>query len=688
MLESTSRELWNIEHLIQQAKFEKALELIGMLETSETSSPKDQLSLYILKGRIFCYKEQYKQAVKVGEEAYHLSQKLGSIPHSIESLLITAYTAYLGNIEQAYNKVEEAEKFIKLVSKDADGDVSKFEADLLIIKMVVYHNRADHTKASQLANEWLSLRANTGEKLELSRVYNLLVDINLLLNNPNTALDYALKSLKLQKELENPIGIATSFNLVGTCYFRKGDFDQALKFCKQSLISKEISISTKILALHLLGAIYKEKGYIDRTLRYYSRAAKLAEEEEYIEDFIENTVGIGATYRMKRNFDRAVKYLKQSLTLSEKFNNSYGMSSSLFYLILIYLDKDYLEKAHSYMEQLEEFAKNHESNVFNQLNMIAKALVLKRGGRIRNITEAEDLLIEIVKDEYAIPQLSLLAIVNLCDLYLEELAITNNIEILEDIYPLISRIFKIAEKQNSYLWLTETKLLQAKMALIRMDIEEAELSLTQAQQIAELHGLDLLAIKISLDHDNLLEQLNEWNNLKNTNAPISERIKLASFEGVINRMKGKSAIETTKLTHEAPILLLIIAEGGLPLFSNPFLEDWQFEDDLISGFLTAFNTFTGELFEKKLDRAKFGEYTILMHPAGSFSICYLFKGQTYLAKRKLAQFVEEIQKTTPIWKSMNDFYKNNRILELSEHPLLETLINQIFLDKIPDYMVE
>lgn len=672
---------------MQQARFEKALELIRILEKRETNTPKDKLSLLVLKGKIFCYKEQYKQAVELGEQAYEWSQKLESISHSFDSLLITAHTAYLGKLEQAYNKVKEAKKSIKLISEDTAVDVPKMEADLLLIKMVVYHYRTDHTKALKLAKQWLSLRENLGEKLEFSRIYNLLVDIYLLQNNPNMALDYALKSLELQKELENPIGIATSLNFVGLSYFRKGDFDQALEFCKQSLNIKIISVSTKLSSLHLLGAIYKEKGYIDRTLRYYSRAAKLAEEEEYIEDFIENTVGIGATYRMKRDFDQAVKYLKQSLDLSEKFNNSYGMSSSLFYLILVYLDKGYLEKAYSYMEQLEEFAKNNESDVFKQLNMIAKALVLKRGGRVRNITEAEDLLIEVVKDEYAIPQLSLLAIVNLCDLYLEELSITNNIEILEDIYPLISRILKIAKKQNSYLWLTETKLLQTKMALIRMEVEEAELLLTQAQQIAELHGLDLLAIKISSDHDILLEQLSDWNNLKRTNAPISERIKLASFEGVINLMKGKSVIETPKLTHETPILLLIIAEGGLPLFSNPFLEDWQFEDDLISGFLTAFNTFSGELFEKKLDRAKFGEYTILMHPISSFSICYLFKGQTYLAKQKLDRFVEQIQKSNSIWKSMNNFYKNNRTINLTEHPSLETLINKIFLGRIPELNV-
>ncbi|MFX0036663.1 MAG: tetratricopeptide repeat protein [Candidatus Hermodarchaeota archaeon] len=679
----TSKELLQVQQLIQQAKFEKAFELIKILEESKFDNTKDQLSLYILKGKIFCYKEQYKQAIEVGELAYQLSQKLSSIFHSIESLLIKAYTVYLGNVEQGYKYIKEAEKLIKLISEDLASEFPTLEANLQIIKMMAYHFRTDHTKALKLAKQCLSILEHLGEKLEISRIYNLLVDIYLLKNNPNIALNYGLKSLELQEELKNPIGIATSLSFIGFSHFRKGDFSKALKFGRRSLMIKEISIFTKLATLHLLGAIYKDKGNIDRTLRYYGRAAKLAEKEGYLEGFIENTMGIGATYRMKGDFDQATKYLMKSLRLSEENNNLYGISSSLFYLILTNLDNNFPEKAHSYLEKLEEFTKQNETNVFKQLNMIAKALVLKRSGRMRSRAEAENLLIEVSKDEYAIPQLYLLAIVNLCDLYLEELYITNNLEILEDLNPLISRIFEIAEKQNSYLWLTETKLLQAKVALIQMKIEEAEILLTQAQQIAEMHGLDLLAIKISNEYDVLLEQLNTWDSLKKKDAPMSERIKLASFDGVINRMQGKSTIELPKLSHEIPVLLLIISEGGVPLFSNQFIKELSFEDDLISGFLTAFNNFSQELFAKRLDRAKFGEYTILMQSVSLFSICYLFKGQTYLAKQKFLRFVKHIQKSNTIWETMNKFYKSNRVIELKDQPLLETLIKKIFITKVP-----
>ncbi len=687
MLDSILEELTHIEHLMYQARFEDALKILINLEKKETSITKEQLSILILKGKICSYKEQYKIAVEVGEKAYQLSQKLGIISKIIDSLLLKAHMVFLGMLEKALEHISEAEGLLNSMSDKLSSEFLKLKADFLLIKSIACHYTTDHNKALELAQEWLALREKLSEKLDIALIYSQIADIYIFKSDPTTALDYAMKSFAIQEELQNQIGMATSLYFIGLSYYSKGDFDQALKFVKQSLTLREISTSTKLQSIHLLGAIYKEKGELDRTLKYYIRAARLAEQEGYVEDFLENTMGIGATYRMKGNLEKATEYLQNSMELSEKYKIPYGIRTSLFYLILTNLDKNSLNQAQLYLKQLEEFAHQNESRIFNQVHIISKALVLKKSGRIRNHTEAELLLKQITEDEISSPQLYLLALVNLCELFLEELDMTNNSEVLGELNPLIAQLSNIAKDQNAYLWLAEIKLLQAKLALIQMKIKEAEQLITQSQQIAELHGLNLLAIRISIEHDTLLEQLSTWNSLEKTNAPMSERIKLASFKGVIDRMQGKRAIEPPKLTHEMPVLLLIIGEGGFPLFSNPFTKDWSFEDDLISGFLSAFNSFSGELFAKRLDRAKFGEYTLLMQSVNSYSICYLFKGQTYLANQKLTKFVESVQNSDFIWETMNKFYKANRVIELKDHPSFESLIDEIFIRKAPELNV-
>jgi len=683
--DSTSDEFIRTEQLIYHAKFENAIKILKNLEEKEIKPTKEQISIFLLKGKVYSYKEQYKKAIDLGDCAYQLSKKLGIISKTVDSLLLKARIVFLGMLEKALEHISEAEGLLNSMSDKSSSEFLKLKADFLLIKSIACHYTIDHNKALELAQEWLTLREN--EKLDIALIYCQIADIYIFKSDPTTALDYAMKSFAIQEELQNQIGIATSLNIIGLSYYSKGDFDQALKFVKQSLTIREISTSTKLRSIHLLGAIYKEKGELDRTLKYYIRAARLAEQEGYVEDFLENTMGIGATYRMKGNLEKATEYLQNSMELSKKYKIPYGIRTSLFYLILTNLDKNSLNQAQLYLKQLEEFAHQNESRIFNQVHIISKALVLKKSGRIRNRTEAELLLKQITEDEISNPQLYLLALVNLCELFLEELDMTNNSEVLDELNPLIAQLSNIAKDQNAYLWLAEIKLLQAKLALIQMKIKEAEKLITQSQQIAELHGLNLLAIRISIEHDTLLEQLSTWNSLEKTNAPMSERIKLASFKGVIDRMQGKRAIEPPKLTHEMPVLLLIIGEGGFPLFSNPFTKDWSFEDDLISGFLSAFNSFSGELFAKRLDRAKFGEYTLLMQSVNSYSICYLFKGQTYLANQKLTKFVESVQNSDFIWETMNKFYKANRVIELKDHPSFKSLIDEIFIRKAPELNV-
>lgn len=205
--------------------------------------------------------------------------------------------------------------------------------------------------------------------------------------------------------------------------------------------------------------------------------------------------------------------------------------------------------------------------------------------------------------------------------------------------------------------------------------------MTEAQNNAEDHGLRLLSQKISIEHDNLLGKSEVWQTLKNNKAPISDRIKLASIDGVIGRLQGSRAVDPPDIIDEQPTLILIIAEGGSLLFSHKFVEEFSYEEDVISGFLTAFSTFSGEIFSKGLDRAKFGEDTILMESVGQFSVCYLFKGQTYPAMQKLSQFKGKIENSTPILQTLEKFYNTSQVLELKDDPLLKSLIDEIFIRK-------
>jgi len=62
-------------------------------------------------------------------------------------------------------------------------------------------------------------------------------------------------------------------------------------------------------------------------------------------------------------------------------------------------------------------------------------------------------------------------------------------------------------------------------------------------------------------------------------------------------------------------------------------------------------------------------------------VCYLFKGQTYPAKQKLTNFIEEMQNNSIIWQTLDKFYKTSQVLEINDIPQLKSVVTEVFMSK-------
>ncbi|MHA1930989.1 MAG: tetratricopeptide repeat protein [Promethearchaeota archaeon] len=677
-----SDELIHAEQLMNDGKLEEAYEFLSNIEEKNKLLPIDQLSVLILKGKIFGFKRQFKKSVELGELAYQLSKGLGVNTKRIDALLLKANVAFLGELDVDLKYTLEAEDLLKFELNQSSSLILERKTDISYIRAVIHYLKGNLKVALELTMECLSIHEKKNRK-DIRVAYFLLhiAFIYIYLGEYDKGLYYAERSLALQKKLGNKFGIAASMLQIGIIYANKGELNESIKFARQALSVGEISNRDKSLALFLLGGNYNEKGEVDRAIKYYEQGFLLADENPQL---IIESGRIGVVYMIKGDYTQAIKYLEQSLTLSEEMGYSSMSIYSLCYLILIYIDRKAFDQVQKYVALLKERSEQSESKLFNQGYLFAKALELKAKGLSRNRAEAELLLKQLINEDYTILGYRILCIVTLCDLYLEELSVYNVPEVFDDLNPLILRLIEIAEKQNSYLYLAEVKLLQAKLALVQMNFEEAKFLITQAQRIAEMHGLDLLAIKISSEHDKILDHLNDWDNLKDRDAPISERVELASLNGNIERIQRKRAIDPPDLLKEDPMLLLIIAEGGFLIFSYPFTDEWKFDDELFSGFLTAFNSISDEIFAVGLDRAKFGQNTVLMESVANFFVCYLFKGQTYVAQQKLRKFSEQIQNSAQVVDTLNKYYETSQVLELKDLPSLGSLVTEIFISDTLD----
>ncbi|MFX0001795.1 MAG: tetratricopeptide repeat protein [Candidatus Hermodarchaeota archaeon] len=655
-------------------KVEEVYDIITHFEKKADLTREDQLSLLLIKGKYCCIREQFKKAVEIGEVSYQLSNELGMLSEMIEALTLKALIFRSGNLEEAIKLIVEAEKLLSSLDGISSSHLSRLKLWILSIKSATYFLMGSK-EALELTQEGLALAEKTKNFTFIATFLEGLGWTHF--SYPDKALDYTIKSLNLCKKLNYKLGIGRSLSLMCTLYFAKGDFNLALDFGKRSLALKELGPFSKANTLVALGSIYREKGELEKALKYYKQGIKLSEDKGFSSSLNAALMRTGTTYRMKGDYKQALKYIKKQQALVRR-DIGFAHLVSLFDLFLIHLESNSNELAQQALDSLKELADRiRSSKIASQTYLLAKALLLKTKNRARYKVEAENILKQIIDDDILYVQYFILSLVSLCELLFEELYEYNELEILDELDPLITRLLVIAEDQNSYLYLAEGKLLQAKLALIQMDFDKAKLFFTQAQRIAEMRGLNLLAHKISSEHDILLEQINEWENLKKKDAPMAERIELASVDGVIDRLQGKRAVEPPELVDEEPILLLIMDNSGATYFSHPFISNWDFSD-LFSSFMSAFNTFMDEIFSKSIDRIRVGENTILINPIEPFLTCYVIKGQSYPALQKLARFSEAIRENTEIWEALNKSVKTSEILELDKPPALKTLINEIF----------
>ncbi len=686
---SVSKELTRARKLLLEGKINETHEILTDFEKRGEITAEEQLSILLLKGRLYVMKWQFNKPIELGDAAYQIAQQLGNIPCISEALILKAYVVFRGKLDKCLRLISEIEKIIAPLTQESLPIYFQqgIKFSTLFLKFWVFYFKGEYDKLLDIAMQYSELAEKSDVKIySIQSNYFLGWVYGVVKGDRNISLDYFMKSLEISRELSLKPWIAANLSRIGRVNWYKGYLDQALNSCKQSLLVKDVGDYIKVDTFDTLGNIYREKGDIERALKFYKQEASLAEELDYITPFARGMMNIGSVYRVKGNFDQAIDHFKQSMIFSEKVGYSYTSFYSLLLLILIYVDQNSLEEARQYLTHLKDLAEGMKSRFFNLGYMLAKAMVLKKQGRTRNLAEAESLLKQAVEEanrRYVDPQVHIMIIISFCEYLLDELITFEDPEILEEITPLIIQLLEISEAEHSYHVLAETKLLQAKLALIQMNIEEAKIFLIQAQRIAELHSLNLLAIKISSEHDRLLEQLSIWNSLKEQNASMPERIKLASIDGVLNRLQGKGAIDPPEIVDEQPTLLLILAEGGTLIFSLPFTEEWKRDETLFGSFLSAFKAFSSEFFAKGLDRAKFGDDLILIQSVGPFSICYLFKGQTYPATQRLTQFIEKIQKTTSIWHTLENFYQTSQVLDLKDSPSLKSLISEIFSGKNP-----
>ncbi|CAF5003981.1 unnamed protein product, partial [Rotaria sp. Silwood1] len=161
-----------------------------------------------------------------------------------------------------------------------------------------------------------------------------------------------------EKDFMHP-HIATSYNNIGLVYKDKGDYDNALDYCKQALDIWKQTLPEEhpdiASSYNNIGLIYQDKGDYDNALDCYKKAhdiwkQTLPEKHPHIAITYNN---IGLVYKDKGDYDNALDYCKPALGIRKQTlpENHSDIATSYNNIGLIYQNKGDYDNALDYYKK-------------------------------------------------------------------------------------------------------------------------------------------------------------------------------------------------------------------------------------------------------------------------------------------------------------------------------------------------
>ncbi|MFX0116980.1 MAG: tetratricopeptide repeat protein, partial [Candidatus Hodarchaeota archaeon] len=556
------------EELIIQGKYEEALELANLLERDDLAD-EDRLAVTLLKSRLFIQTDRPKRGLKLAEQIFEESQRI-RIPSIMIDALISMATALLrlDRLKECLDAIKSSENHLSAIHDNQFSFVER-ESTLKYLKGKVYRRKGELDLALRLLQDSLYVREEIGNSLLIADFLNEIGVIYASKGQFNLAMEHLQQSLAIFEELRSKPNIIKVRNNIGMVYWQIGKLDQALEsYYKCQILSEELGnkrfAATLLLNIGLIsyykGELYSAldfyqqaltkfaeldsksematcynniaeihvtRGDLDLALEFHRNGLAIAKEIGKKQEIASSLANIGLVYEYKADFEAASNYFSKSLKLYDQIGNSFDTCQILTNLIRIAVLEGSLETARFFLKSLESIDQKEENPLISQTYRLSKAIILKTSRKMINRAEAQQLLQQIVEEEVKKHSVTIIAMLHLCELFLDEVRSYGNTDAFQGAKTIIQRIYPLAQAQHSFSLIIEVLILQAKLALVDGNLIVAARFLDQARVTAEEKGLDLLAAKVLAERQNLEDQYDTWQEFIQSNAPFQARLEQA-----------------------------------------------------------------------------------------------------------------------------------------------------------------
>ncbi len=566
-------ELIQAKKLIDECKFDEAGQIIEIFEEKGEHSLYDIVTFQLLKCELLLWRDFNEDAVKLAEQAYEESLGLGKNLLSVDILLIMAHALLrLYQTDKAHDITKQGDELLKNLTQESPAEYNQRKAYVAFLKGWVYEQKTKPDRAIKQFELSVSLREELDDKKDVA--FSLVGLANVFMDEKgdyDRALIYLKQSLALAEESGHKWTIGYCLLYMAHFHGFKGELDNSIMLNKRSLkISKDLNDKFMITRILLsLGGVHAIRGELTHGIKYYKQGLELSKEYNFKVFMTFALNGLSESYRMKRDLERALECIEQSMGLSRELGDLRIIAFKYDSLIQILIEKGDLERARISLSELEQLNNQLKDKPVRFMYLFNKAMLLKTSSRALNRGKAEKILKKLLQiKDYSIKG-RLRALINLCELLLTELRITNDLEVLDELNQFISQLLELAEKSNSYWILCETYLIQAKLSLLTFNIEKAQRFLTQARQIADRFDLTQLIVNITNEKEEIFKKLDIWEELKEKNASMADRMELARLDEKIIKVIQNRLVQVSeeKVAIHKELKICLVCRGEVLRFT-------------------------------------------------------------------------------------------------------------------------
>lgn len=323
---------------------------------------------------------------------------------------------------------------------------------------------------------------------------NSLIDSSYTLSysNPDRAIGFAERALKLATDLDYKKGIAGAHGELGYAYSVKGEFEKSLDHFQKGIAQNRVVGDSLGLVSQLndLGTTYKSQSEFDQALRYYFDALDFCQEME-LDRGISATLGnIGLTYFEMDEPEKALNFYHKALTINKRIENQTSLAVNYNNIGLLFGDEGKYNRAlENHFKALEIRRElGYQIEIANSLNNIGRLYMQQE-----NFDQSLDYLQRaLAKNDNQDPDLTSIIHENIAKVYLSaeryDSALTHaqrTLDLSKDFgsklgekvgYELLTRVYsKQADYEKAYT--AQKKLMEVKDSLLNKE---------KARQINEL----------------------------------------------------------------------------------------------------------------------------------------------------------------------------------------------------------